>query len=107
MLRPIVRLLFLLLLSASFLLFAGAKKEEKHQVDQKTCIGCTLCVQSCPTKAITMVEDAQKAKKAVIDPEKCINCTLCVQKCPTKAIHGPTAAPAPAPAAPAAEKKTK
>jgi len=101
------RILLLIIILAFALVSAGAKKEEKHQVDPKTCIGCTLCVQTCPTKAITMVEDAQKAKKAVIDPEKCINCTLCAQKCPTKAIHGPTAAPAPTPAAPAAEKKTK
>ena len=74
-------------------LLAGAlyaAKEKKHTVDAKGCIGCTLCVQACPTKAITMVEDSQKAKKAIIDPEKCINCGLCVPKCPTKAIHPPT-----------------
>ncbi len=61
-----------------------AAKEKKHTVDAKGCIGCTLCVQSCPTKAITM-----QGKKAVIDPEKCVNCGLCVPKCPTKAIHPP------------------
>lgn len=100
--RTISLLLFFLLLVFTLALY-GAKKEEKHQVDPKTCIGCTLCVQACPTKAIAM-----KDGKAVIDPEKCINCALCVQKCPTKAIHGPTAKPAtPAPSAPAAEKKTK
>ncbi len=73
-----------------------ASREPKHTVDPKTCIGCALCVQTCPTKAIAMKEG-----KAVIDPDKCVNCSLCAQKCPVKAIHGPSAKPS------SAEKKTK
>ncbi|HSA32550.1 MAG TPA: 4Fe-4S binding protein [bacterium] len=94
MTRTIILPLFFFLVAISLFLSA-ASKEEKHQVDPKTCIGCTLCVQACPSKAILM-----KDGKAIIDPERCINCTLCVQKCPTKAIRGPTVKPA-------AEKKTK
>jgi len=77
----------LFVVAATVLLFVGvgyAAKGAKHTVDAKTCIGCTLCVQSCPAKAIAM-----KNGKAVIDPEKCVNCGLCAQKCPVKAIHGP------------------
>ncbi|HNT27079.1 MAG TPA: 4Fe-4S binding protein [bacterium] len=88
-------ILIFCLLAVTSLFLSAASKEEKHQVDPKTCIGCALCVQSCPSKAIVM-----KDGKAIIDPERCINCTLCVQKCPTKAIRGPTVKPA-------AEKKTK
>lgn len=93
----------LVIFSLVVFLFIGilyAAKEAKHTVDAKTCIGCTLCVQTCPTKAITM-----RDKKAVIDPEKCVNCGLCAQKCPVKAIHGPTAKPTAS--TPTAEKKTK
>jgi len=97
--RPFLRLFLFALCAGSLFLYA-ATKEERHQVDPKTCIGCTLCVQNCPSKAIAM-----KDGKAVIDPEKCVNCGLCVQKCPTKAIHGPTVKTATP--APAAEKKTK
>jgi ferredoxin len=65
-------------------------------MDQKTyasnpaiCIGTTLCVQNCPTKAITMVKS-----KAVTDASKCISCGICetgngknFKGCPVKAVH--------------------
>lgn len=64
--------------------------------DQKTyasntavCIGTTLCVQNCPTKAITMVKG-----KAITDASKCISCGICetgngknFKGCPVKAVH--------------------
>ena len=53
----------------------------KYKVDSAKCIGCTLCVQKCPVKAIEMVEG-----KAVIDTAKCIGCGICANVCPVKAI---------------------
>ena len=64
---------------AIFVLFAEATKY--HKVDPQKCIGCTICVQKCPVKAITMQDG-----KAVIDREKCIQCGLCIQACPVSAI---------------------
>ena len=58
-----------------------------YNVDTKKCIGCRLCVEPCPTGAITMIKG-----KAVIDPEKCTECGICIdgyQKfkgCPVRAI---------------------
>ncbi len=45
------------------------------------CIGCQICVKSCPKEAITFENNLAK-----IDYSKCINCSICAGKCPTKAI---------------------
>ena len=46
------------------------------------CIGCRICVKSCPEQTITF-ED----KLAKIDYSGCTQCGTCVVKCPTKAIQ--------------------
>ena len=66
----------------SFLILAN---NAKYSVVESKCIGCKLCINECPTKAIQMIKN-----KAVIDPSKCVNCGLCAKKCPTKAIIPPT-----------------
>lgn len=86
-------LIVLFVFALSMLIFAA---NEKYKVVESKCIGCKLCINECPTKAITMVKN-----KAVIDPSKCVNCGLCAKKCPTKAIIPPAKAPA------KAEKKTQ
>ncbi|HHE38116.1 MAG TPA: 4Fe-4S dicluster domain-containing protein [Candidatus Cloacimonetes bacterium] len=63
-------------------------RNKTYLVDSKKCIGCQLCVNVCPVKAITM-----KNGRAVIDADKCINCGICengdgqnYKGCPVKAI---------------------
>ncbi len=46
------------------------------------CIGCKICVKSCPEDAYTFEDNLAK-----INYEKCTNCQICVAKCPTKCIH--------------------
>ncbi|MGL4854751.1 MAG: indolepyruvate ferredoxin oxidoreductase subunit alpha, partial [Lentisphaeria bacterium] len=51
------------------------------KVNPKTCIGCTDCISSCPTEAISMVDD-----KAKVDTNLCVVCGACVDECPVDAI---------------------
>lgn len=55
---------------------------EDYIVDPEACIGCRICVGTCPVEAISMTPD----NKAWIDPEKCILCGACVASCPVGAI---------------------
>ncbi|MDA8424937.1 MAG: 4Fe-4S binding protein [Treponema sp.] len=47
------------------------------RLDPEKCAGCSLCVESCPTEAISV-----KSGPASIDPERCIDCGECVRVCP-------------------------
>jgi electron transport complex protein RnfB len=48
----------------------------------ETCIGCTGCIERCPTGAISGVRD----RVHVIDPELCIDCGACGMVCPRQSI---------------------
>ena len=55
------------------------------------CIGCSICADMCPAKAISLEasqdEGGRKLTKYEIDLGKCIFCGICAEACPTKAIH--------------------
>lgn len=52
-------------------------------IDERECIGCTLCIQACPVDAIM---GAAKQLHAVIASE-CTGCELCLKPCPVECIH--------------------
>lgn len=51
-------------------------------IDENWCIGCTLCIQACPTDAII---GANKLMHTVIAAH-CTGCELCVPVCPVDCI---------------------
>jgi electron transport complex protein RnfB len=66
-------------------------------IDEKTCIGCTRCIQACPVDAIV---GAAKSMHTVIANE-CTGCELCLAPCPVDCIDLVNASPG-APAEPEA-----
>ncbi len=62
----------------------GAEKPRQIAViDERECIGCTLCLQACPVDAIL---GAAKSMHTVIASE-CTGCELCIKPCPVECIH--------------------
>ena len=52
-------------------------------VDKEKCIGCGMCINSCPVNAIKFGTDG----KAEIDPGICVKCGTCERVCPMNAIE--------------------
>lgn len=51
-------------------------------IDQRLCTKCNLCVETCPTKTITI-----NKKVSRIETKGCINCLCCHEVCPYGAIY--------------------
>jgi len=51
------------------------------RVRKDLCLGCGLCVESCPQQAISVV-----SATAEIDQRQCNQCRLCLDVCPQGAI---------------------
>jgi ferredoxin len=60
---------------------AGAILKTKPVLKKDMCVGCGVCRDICPAKAIVI-----KDKKAVIDRSLCIRCFCCQEFCPKSAM---------------------
>ncbi|RZL88220.1 MAG: RnfABCDGE type electron transport complex subunit B [Variovorax sp.] len=58
-------------------------------IDEAWCIGCTLCLDACPTDAILGIH---KRMHTVIEPH-CTGCELCIPVCPVDCISLEVATP--------------
>ncbi len=55
--------------------------DSNFKVSKEKCIGCKICIDICPNKAISF------DKLPSFDESKCYKCWACYNKCPTKAIY--------------------
>ena len=62
-------------------------------LEPEACIGCGICVRTCPIECIAMEavrRDTGKGKRPVrfvVRMERCMFCGLCVEACPTRALR--------------------
>lgn len=59
---------------------SGSARLRKPLWDKELCVGCNLCLNNCPQKAIN-----EKTKIYSCDEEKCIGCGICAAVCPRNA----------------------
>ncbi len=52
-------------------------------IDDKHCIGCTLCLPSCPVDAIV----GGPKRMHTVDAQRCTGCGLCLAPCPVDCIE--------------------
>ena len=56
-----------------------------ERINHELCIGCGVCVDTCPMDVIRL---DKTIKKAVIKyPEDCMLCLYCERECPVRAIY--------------------
>ena len=56
-----------------------------RRIDREKCVGCGICVQSCPADVIRIDKESQKAYPQY--PEECVICCWCIAECPKGAIE--------------------
>jgi len=56
---------------------AAQHRANRALIDISKCTGCGQCVEACPFKALSLVEE-----KMVCDDEKCMDCSHCLYLCP-------------------------
>ena len=73
--------------------FMELKRELKIETGKKSafvspesCIGCKLCILTCPVRAISA--EVRNGKLAIeIDPNACGGCGMCARNCPAYALE--------------------
>jgi len=63
---------------------AAQHRANRALIDISKCTGCGQCVEACPFKALSLVEE-----KMVRDEEKCMDCSHCLYLCPEEVFSLP------------------
>lgn len=56
-------------------------------VHEDKCIGCGICLQSCPTDVLRLTTKDDRVVAHVEYPRDCCACALCEIDCPTSALE--------------------
>jgi len=60
----------------------------RPEFDQEKCQACGICVEVCPSQALSLVPKERRSRKKIqIDRSRCISCFCCQEVCPEGAIH--------------------
>lgn len=59
------------------------KTEKQIAYKMSSCIGCGMCIRSCPQNALRQSEEGRVEK----DGTKCVNCGICAEVCCSNAMH--------------------
>ncbi len=70
-----------------YLRFLDPFLKKKLKVDPRLCVGCGICINSCPVegRALNFPEKGKRVPR--YDRDKCIRCYCCQEMCPQKAIY--------------------
>jgi len=63
---------------------AAQHRANRAIIDLSKCTGCGQCVEACPFKALSLLEE-----KMVRDDEKCMDCSHCLYLCPEEVFSLP------------------
>jgi len=66
---------------------AAQHRVNRGVVDLSKCTGCGQCVEACPFKALSLLEE-----KIMRDEEECMNCNNCLYHCPEEVFSLPSQA---------------
>lgn len=71
--------------------FRGAQVLKRHEDGKERCVGCGLCSEVCPSRAITLeTSEGEDHEKVVdyymVDLGLCIYCGYCQEVCPVDAV---------------------
>ncbi len=56
--------------------------QDNISIIDKKCVGCFLCLDKCPTRAISKTVSKDGFEYPTINNDKCISCGICLKNCP-------------------------
>ncbi|NCC25095.1 MAG: 4Fe-4S dicluster domain-containing protein [Deltaproteobacteria bacterium] len=76
---------------------AGSFPESQQVINirRDRCDGCAMCIDVCPTKALSIIENRDRPGKHIVfvAPRLCHGCGLCQATCPKEALFLPGLSP--------------
>ncbi len=65
----------------------GPRKSAAARVISELCTGCRICVQTCPSNSITIVESELNYNGIAEVDESCTGCHICAIDCPWDGVE--------------------